>query len=56
MRIGIPVEPGENQPLVAATPDTVGKLIKLGYDVEVQAGAGEDAAYPDALYLSLIHI
>lgn len=50
MRIGIPVEPGENQPLVAATPDTVGKLIKLGYDVEVQAGAGEDAAYPDALY------
>ena len=50
MRIGIPVEPGENQPLVAATPETVGKLIKLGYDVEVQAGAGEDAAYPDALY------
>src|SRR5699024_9665757 len=50
VRIGIPVEPGENQPLVAATPETVGKLIKLGYDVEVQAGAGEDAAYPDALY------
>ncbi|MDO5730660.1 Re/Si-specific NAD(P)(+) transhydrogenase subunit alpha [Corynebacterium sphenisci] len=50
MRIGVPIEPGERQPLVAATPDTVGKLIKLGYDVDVQAGAGAEAAYPDELY------
>ncbi|WP_295627610.1 Re/Si-specific NAD(P)(+) transhydrogenase subunit alpha [uncultured Corynebacterium sp.] len=50
MRIGIPTEPDPRQPLVAATPDTVAKLIKLGYDVDVQAGAGAHAAYPDDLY------
>lgn len=52
MRIGIPIEPDPRQPLVAATPDTVGKLIKLGYDVDVQSGAGARAAYPDELYLA----
>src|SRR5690606_1173230 len=36
--------------LVAATPDTVAKLIKLGYDVDVESGAGARAAYPDDLY------
>ncbi|MFC3848741.1 Re/Si-specific NAD(P)(+) transhydrogenase subunit alpha [Corynebacterium hansenii] len=52
MRIGIPIEPDVRQPLVAATPDTVAKLIKLGYDVDVQSGAGDHAAYPDDLYAS----
>lgn len=52
MRIGIPLEPDARQPLVAATPDTVAKLIKLGYDVDVQAGAGDHAAYPDDLYVA----
>lgn len=50
MRIGIPFEPDTRQPLVAATPDTVAKLIKLGYDVDVEHGAGRNAAYPDDLY------
>ena len=50
MRIGIPREPAEGQKLVSATPDTVGKLIKLGYEVIVEAGAGSDASYPDQLY------
>ncbi|MDY6049042.1 MAG: Re/Si-specific NAD(P)(+) transhydrogenase subunit alpha [Corynebacterium sp.] len=50
MLIGIPSETDTGQPLVSATPDTVGKLIKLGYDVAVQAGAGAQAAYPDHLY------
>lgn len=47
MRIGIPYEvtPGENR--VAATPDTVRQLIGLGYDVVVEAGAGERAALLD---------
>ena len=49
MRIGVPQE-GPDQPLVAATPDTVTKLIKLGYDVAVQAGAGTNARYPDSQY------
>lgn len=46
MRIGVPRE-RESQPLVAATPDTVKKLIKLGYDVAVESGAGDQASYPD---------
>lgn len=47
MRIGIPREslPGENR--VAATPTTVAQLLKLGYDVVVEAGAGARASFPD---------
>ena len=50
MRIGIPRETLEDQPLVAATPDIVRKLRKLGYDVAVERGAGERASYLDAAY------
>ena len=50
LRIGIPRETLEDQPLVAATPDTVRKLRKLGYDVAVERGAGERASYLDAAY------
>ena len=50
MRIGIPKEPYEAQTLVAASPDTVGKLIKLGYDVCVESGAGVSASYFDDAY------
>ena len=50
MIIGIPKEPRAGQALVAGSPDTVGKLIKLGYDVLVEAGAGANAAYPDDQY------
>ena len=50
MRVGIPTEvhPGEQR--VAATPDTVTKLIKLGFDVSVQSGAGEGAKLTDDAY------
>ena len=50
MRIGVPKEPHVGQPLVAASPDTVAKLIKLGYDVVVEAGAGVAASYYDDQY------
>ncbi|MBR0404771.1 MAG: Re/Si-specific NAD(P)(+) transhydrogenase subunit alpha [Eggerthellaceae bacterium] len=50
MRIGIPKEPYEAQTLVSASPDTVGKLIKLGYDVCVESGAGVRASYFDDAY------
>ncbi|MDU4287338.1 MAG: Re/Si-specific NAD(P)(+) transhydrogenase subunit alpha [Actinomyces sp.] len=49
MRIGVPKE-GNGQPLVAATPDTVKKLIALGYEVALEERAGELASYPDAQY------
>jgi hypothetical protein len=50
MRIGIPKEPYEAQTLVSASPDTVGKLMKLGYDVCVESGAGVAASYFDDAY------
>ena len=40
--------PGECR--VAATPDTVKKLLAMGAQVRVERGAGESARYPDAAY------
>jgi len=48
--IGIPRETRPRERLVAATPATVGKLVKLGYDVVVEAGAGQAATYEDDAY------
>ena len=47
MRIGVPKEskPGERR--VAATPKTVEQIIKLGYEVSIEAGAGAGASYTD---------
>jgi NAD(P) transhydrogenase subunit alpha len=48
--IGIPTEvfPGEKR--VATVPDVVQKLIKLGFSVRVQSGAGEAASISDDAY------
>ena len=43
MQIGIPSEIHQGERRVAATPDTVRKLIKKGFTVSVQQGAGEEA-------------
>ncbi|HNI59250.1 MAG TPA: Re/Si-specific NAD(P)(+) transhydrogenase subunit alpha [Pseudomonadota bacterium] len=50
MKIGIikEIKPGERR--VAATPETVGKLKKLGFDVVVESGAGEGASFRDQDY------
>lgn len=50
MRIGIPKEVLNGERRVAATPDTVKKMIKLGFEVSVEAGAGELANYPDHMF------
>jgi NAD(P) transhydrogenase subunit alpha len=49
-QIGIPkeVHPGERR--VAATPQTILKLRKLGFDVTVETGAGDEINAPDAEY------
>jgi H+-translocating NAD(P) transhydrogenase subunit alpha len=36
---------------VAATPETVKKILALGYEVLVEKGAGAKAAFPDSAYL-----
>lgn len=50
MIIGIPKESAEGECRVAGTPDSVKKLIKLGYSIECQSGCGELAHLPDNLY------
>ena len=50
MKVGIPREIHPNERRVAATPETVQKIIKLGLEVVVQAGAGEHADLSDATY------
>lgn len=53
MKIGIPKEirPGERR--VAATPDTVSRLLKLGFDVSVETQAGAGASFRDSEYSAL---
>jgi NAD(P) transhydrogenase subunit alpha len=50
MKIGVPREshPGERR--VATTPEVASQLMKLGYGVVVQAGAGEEASFSDDAY------
>src|SRR5690606_31052124 len=49
-RIGVPREifPGEKR--VATVPEVVEKLIKLGFQVSVESGAGEAANFSDEAY------
>ena len=51
MIIGIPRESHAGETRVAATPQTVGQLIKLGYSVVVESGAGDASTYSDAAYV-----
>ncbi|MCL1890486.1 MAG: Re/Si-specific NAD(P)(+) transhydrogenase subunit alpha [Coriobacteriia bacterium] len=51
MQIGIPQESKQQETRVAATPKSVAQLIKLGYEVLVEGGAGAHAAFPDADYV-----
>jgi NAD(P) transhydrogenase subunit alpha len=52
MTIGVPKEifPGERR--VAAVPEVVEKLIKLGFAVTVESGAGDGANFSDATYVA----
>ena len=50
MLIGIPKESLHGETRVAATPDTVAKLLKLGFEVAVQSNAGALASFDDASY------
>nr|WP_295470022.1 Re/Si-specific NAD(P)(+) transhydrogenase subunit alpha [Mesorhizobium sp.] len=45
--IFVPAEGGAGEPRVAASPDTVKRLAGLGFDVIVEAGAGQGSRIPD---------
>jgi H+-translocating NAD(P) transhydrogenase subunit alpha len=50
MKVGIPKEIYPYERRVAAVPETVHKILKLGYEVVIEAGAGDAAAFADGTY------
>ena len=48
MRIGIPAETRAGETRVAATPETIKKMVAAGHSVMVETGAGAGASIPDA--------
>ena len=53
MRIGVPKEVHAGEKRVATVPDVAEKLIKLGFKVAVETGAGEAANFSDDAYRSV---
>lgn len=49
-KIGVPKEIYPSECRVAATPETVKTLQKLGFEVLIESGAGEAANFPDSAY------
>lgn len=50
MKIGIPKEIYSGERRVATTPEVTGQLLKLGFSVSVESGAGAAANYTDDAY------
>ncbi len=51
MVIGIPKEIMHDEARVAATPETVGRFVKDGFEVLVECHAGDGALYHDEDYV-----
>jgi NAD(P) transhydrogenase subunit alpha len=52
MRVAVPKEVREGEKRVALVPDVITKLIKLGYEVAIESGAGVHSQASDDLYRS----
>lgn len=52
MLIGIPKERSANESRVAATPKTIEQLIRLGFSVTIEQGAGKPASFDDDSYVN----
>src|SRR5687768_5093225 len=50
MDIGVPAERAAGEMRVAATPETVKKLVAAKHSVVIESGAGASASYPDGAY------
>jgi NAD(P) transhydrogenase subunit alpha len=51
MKIAIAKETREGERRVALIPDTVARLVKQGFEVELEQGAGEGSFFPDDAYV-----
>jgi H+-translocating NAD(P) transhydrogenase subunit alpha len=50
MRVGVARETAPGERRVALVPETAGRLAAAGFDVVVEAGAGDAASFPDTAY------
>ena len=50
MKIGVPKERVPQEKRVAVSPDSIKKLIALGFEVVVESGAGDGASFSDDVY------
>jgi NAD(P) transhydrogenase subunit alpha len=50
LRLGVPKETAASEKRVATVPDVVEKLVKLGFSVAVESGAGDAANFADDAY------
>jgi len=50
MRVGVARETAPGERRVALVPETAGKLAGTGFEIVVEAGAGDAASFPDAAY------
>jgi NAD(P) transhydrogenase subunit alpha len=50
MRVGVPRESAPGERRVALVPEVVARLVPGGFEILVEAGAGEAASFPDAAY------
>lgn len=53
MKIGIPREIHQGEKRVATTPSVAAQLLKMGYEVAIEAGAGLGAKFTDEAYLDI---
>ena len=53
MHIGVPLETHAGETRVAATPETIKKLVGQGHQVTVQSGAGVSASIPDSAFAAV---
>jgi NAD(P) transhydrogenase subunit alpha len=52
MRVAVPLERKEGEKRVALVPDIINKLTRLGYEVAIESGAGDNSQGTDAAYTS----
>ena len=50
MRVGVPKESAPGERRVALVPEVVSRLVSGGFEVLVEASAGDSASFPDAAY------
>ena len=53
MRIAVPMETAPGERRVALVPESCKKLIQAGYEIAIEAGAGDAAGFPDEKYVEL---